>query len=211
MRITGVAATDKFAGTTARPFQLIQVTLAGAEPDQAPVLVRVEGPGVTTPQAQAAAGPPGGELSAEVGVQIAAPYTAGRPRQVTVIAEDGAGQRTEQRATITVAETGWTMWMVSHFHYDPVWWSTQGQYTESRIFLPDADGSLPDVRTAFELVRLHLEAARRDPDYKFVLAEIDYLKPHFDAHPEDREDLLAFIKPAGSRSSAAATTSRTPT
>ena len=49
--------------------------------------------------------------------------------------------------------------MVSHFHYDPVWWSTQGQYTESRIFLPDADGSLPDSRTAFELVRLHLDAA----------------------------------------------------
>ena len=50
------------------------------------------------------------------------------------------------------------------------------------------------MRTAFELVRLHLDQARRDPDYKFVLAEIDYLKPHFDAHPEDRADLLAFIK-----------------
>ncbi len=127
-------------------------------------------------------------------MQIGAPYTAGSPRQVTVIAEDGTGQRAQQAAAITVAETGWTMWMVSHFHYDPVWWSTQGQYTESRIFLPDADGSLPEVRTAFELVRLHLAAARQDPDYKFVLAEIDYLKPHFDAHPEDREDLLAFIK-----------------
>ena len=26
-----------------------------------------------------------------------------------------------------------------------------------------------------------------------MLAEIDYLKPHFDAHPEDRADLLGFI------------------
>ncbi len=85
------------------------------------------------------------------------------------------------------------MWMVSHFHYDPVWWGTQGQFTESRLFLPDADGSLPDVRTAFELVHLHLEKAREDPDYKFVLAEIDYLKPHFDAYPEDRADLRRFI------------------
>jgi len=190
MRITGVASTDKFAGTTARPLQIIQVTLADG-PD--PVLVRIEGPGVTTPGPRAATGP-GGELSAEVGVQIAAPYTAGSSRPVTVIAETGTGLRAEQRATITVAQTGWTMWMVSHFHYDPVWWSTQGQYTESRLFLPDSDGSLPDVRTAFELVRLHLEAARQDPDYKFVLAEIDYLKPHFDAHPEDRADLLAFIR-----------------
>jgi alpha-mannosidase len=195
MRITGVASTDKFAGTTARPFQIIQVTLADAGPH--PVLVRIEGPGVTTPEPSAADGPgsdPGGELSAEVGVQIAAPYTTGSSRAVLVIAETRTGLRAEQRATITVGQTGWTMWMVSHFHYDPVWWSTQGQYTESRIFLPDSDGSLPDVRTAFELVRLHLEAARHDPDYKFVLAEIDYLKPHFDAHPEDRADLLAFIK-----------------
>ncbi len=94
---------------------------------------------------------------------------------------------------MTAAEPGWTMWMVSHFHYDPVWWGTQGQFTESRLLLPDADGQLPDVRTAFELVRLHLDKAREDPDYKFVLAEIDYLKPYFDAYPEDRADLRHFI------------------
>ena len=101
--------------------------------------------------------------------------------------------RCEAAAEITVAEPGWTMWMVSHFHYDPVWWNTQGQFTEARLLLPGDDGELPEVRTAFELVRLHLDAARSDPDYKFVLAEIDYLKPHFDAHPEDREDLLRLI------------------
>ena len=61
--------------------------------------------------------------------------------------------------------------MVSHFHYDPVWWGTQGQFTESRLLLPDADGEFPDVRTAFELVLLHLNKAREDADDKFVLAE----------------------------------------
>ena len=79
--------------------------------------------------------------------------------------------------------------MVSHFHYDPVWWNTQGQFTEARLALPDEDGKLPDVRSAFELVGAHLDKARRDPDYTFVLAEIDYLKPYFDAFPQDREDL----------------------
>ncbi len=83
--------------------------------------------------------------------------------------------------------------MVSHFHYDPVWWNTQGQFTEARLVLPDEDGSLPDTRTAFDLVRLHLEKARRDPDYKFVLAEIDYLKPHFDAFPQDRAFLRSLL------------------
>src|SRR6202012_412123 len=44
-----------------------------------------------------------------------------------------------------------------------------------------------------ELVRLHLEKARADHDYKFVLAELDYLKPHFDAYPEDRADIRRLL------------------
>jgi hypothetical protein len=204
MRISDVTSTDLFGGTVTRPLAIVRVTVVHEGPGEAggPVAVRVEGPAVTTPQPAIVAGPgPGQAVEVEVGVEVAAPHPAGSPLQVTVIAENtgpaenpGAARRAERAATITTAEPGWTMWMVSHFHYDPVWWSTQGQYTESRIFLPDADGRLPDVRTAFELVRLHLDEARRDPDYKFVLAEIDYLKPHFDAHPEDREDLLAFIR-----------------
>ena len=197
MRISGVTSTELFGGTAARPLQVIRVTLAGdglGPAAGAPVTVRVEGPAVGTPQPAAAAVPaPDGQADVEVGVEIAAPHSAGSPVQVTAIAEAGQ-DRAELTATVNAAETGWTMWMVSHFHYDPVWWSTQGQFTQSRVFLPDADGRVPDVRTAFELVRLHLDEARRDPDYKFVLAEIDYLKPHFDAHPEDRADLLAFIR-----------------
>ena len=131
-----------------------------------------------------------------MGVDIAAPAVPGSPRQVTAIAEGGpAGQAATSRvpATIRVAATGWTMWMISHFHYDPVWWDTQAEFTESRLLLPGEDGSLPEVRTAFELVSLHLDEARRDPDYKFVLAEIDYLKPYLDTHPEDRADLRRFL------------------
>jgi alpha-mannosidase len=210
MRISSVTSTDLFAGTAARPLQLIRVTLAneGAgliRASGAPVTVRVEGPGVTTPRPVSLPVPdPGGERTAEVGVAVAAPHGPGTRLRVTAVAEaagtgrtggtaPGTAARAELPAEITVAEAGWTMWMVSHFHYDPVWWNTQGQFTESRLLLPDEAGRLPDARTAFELVRLHLAEARRDPDYKFVLAEIDYLKPHFDAHPEDREDLLAFI------------------
>ena len=35
--------------------------------------------------------------------------------------------------------------------------------------------------------------ARREPEYKFVLAEVDYLKPYWDTHPEDRADLRRFL------------------
>jgi len=135
-------------------------------------------------------GAPGEGRTGEMSVAVTGSPGVSLP--VTVICETG-GARVTSDATITAAEPGWTMWMVSHFHYDPVWWNTQGQFTEARLVLPDEDGKLPDVRTAFELVRLHLEKARRDDDYKFVLAEIDYLKPHFDACPQDRAFLRSLL------------------
>jgi alpha-mannosidase len=194
MRIVSVESTDLFAGTAQRPMQLIRVTLVneGVAMLATPAMsaaISVQGPGVRDP------GPfgisdmsPGEQKAFEVPVEIAAPYQPGSTRQVTVTVTSDAG-RTQAEAGLTVAEPGWTMWMVSHFHYDPVWWNTQGQFTEARLSLPDEDGSLPDVRSAFELVGAHLDKARRDADYKFVLAEIDYLKPYFDAFPHDREDL----------------------
>ena len=197
MRITSVAGTDLFGGSAQHPLQIVRVTVLDDRPPQGgppqAVTVRVEGPGVSTPvPVRLELVTPGAELVAEVGVHIAAPAAAGSPRQVTAIAE-GEDGRAGQAAAIRVAESGWTMWMVSHFHYDPVWWDTQGEFTESRLLLPDEDGNLPEVRTAFELVALHLDEARRDPDYKFVLAEIDYLKPYLDTHPQDRADLRQFL------------------
>ncbi|HEX4833202.1 MAG TPA: glycoside hydrolase family 38 C-terminal domain-containing protein [Trebonia sp.] len=195
MRITGVESTDLFTGSTGRPLQVIVVTVEGGPGGSGGVSVRVAGPGVESP-GPAGAGeiPPGEARAVEVAVRVADHHRAGTSVPVTVIAQaaqSAGGQvRASREAMITVAEPGWTTWMVSHFHYDPVWWSTQGQFTEARLVLPDEDGSLPDTRTAFDLVRLHLEKARRDPDYKFVLAEVDYLKPHFDAFPEDR----AFVR-----------------
>jgi alpha-mannosidase len=198
MRISGVASTDLFGGTAARPLQIVRVTLVNDGPgmiaDPAAVItVRVAGAGVITPRPSVISGLlPGDERAVEVKVDMAGPLAPGSPRQVTAIAT-GAQHSARATGQIVAAEPGWTMWMVSHFHYDPVWWSTQGQFTQTRLLLPGEDGSRPEVRTAFELVRLHLDAARQDPDYKFVLAELDYLKPHFDSHPEDREDLLGFI------------------
>ena len=197
MQIGGVNSTDLFGGTAAEPRQIVRVRLINSGPDlisdpRQPVTVEVTGRGVSTPEPVVVTGlEPGAELTAEVAVRADAQAGAALPVLATA---SFAGRTAAQAAHLTVAEPGWVMWMVSHFHYDPVWWSTQGQFLESRLLLPDENGEMPEVRTAFELVRLHLDAARRDPDYKFVLAEIDYLKPHFDAHPEDRADLLDFIK-----------------
>ncbi|HEV3294291.1 MAG TPA: glycoside hydrolase [Streptosporangiaceae bacterium] len=191
MRITAAEPTILFAGTASKPLQIMRVTVAPAA--AGPVTVRVAGAGVRTPQPlRIDVTEPGAGHLAEVPVEVAAPHGPGSSLPVTVIAESGH-ERAQHDAMLTAAEPGWTVWLVSHFHYDPVWWNTQGQFTQSRLLLPDEDGALPESRTAFELVRLHLDAARADPDYKFVLAETDYLKPYFDAHPEDRADLRGFL------------------
>ena len=216
MRIAGVESTDLFTGSAGpagrravsggagaartsaaaqagRPLQVVRVAVAATDTAEAGATarVRVMGAGAETPQPLGITlGQPGESRTGEVSVAVTG--TPGTELPVTVIAETDAG-RTELAASITVAEPGWTMWMVSHFHYDPVWWNTQGQFTEARLVLPDEDGDLPDTRTAFDLVRLHLEKARRDPDYKFVLAELDYLKPHFDAFPRDRAFLRSLL------------------
>jgi alpha-mannosidase len=199
MLISGVESTDLFTGPADKPLQIVRVRLTNTGPGaatsgEATVAVTVAGRGVGTPRPAVLTGPrPGAEAHAEVAVEIG---TAAQPGSTLAVLVTAAwpGGSTELAADITVAEPGWTMWMVSHFHYDPVWWNTQGQFTEARLVLPDDEGELPEVRSAFELVRLHLDAARRDPLYKFVLAELDYLKPHFDAHPQDRADLLGFIR-----------------
>jgi len=196
MQIGGVDSTDLFGRSATGPRQIIRVRLINAGPGTvsgARASVTVNGRGVATPEPAIVTGlAPGAEVTAEVAIEVSPAVAPGTVLPVLATAS-GPDGTVGLAADITVAEPGWVMWMVSHFHYDPVWWSTQGQFLESRLLLPDSDGELPEVRTAFELVRLHLDAARRDPDYKFVLAELDYLKPHFDAHPEDRADLLELI------------------
>src|SRR5215472_643701 len=198
MRITEVASTELFCGTQERPLQIVKVTLVNDGPGMirdpaAVVSVTVAGAGVSTPVPAEIGGLVHGEQRiAEVAVDISASAVPGGTRPVTVIAQSSSG-RWESPGQIVVAEPGWTMWMVSHFHYDPVWWNTQGRFTQTWPLLPADDGSMPEVRTAFELVRMHLAEARSDPDYKFVLAEIDYLKPYFDVYPQDRADLMALI------------------
>ncbi|GLY04553.1 MULTISPECIES: glycoside hydrolase family 38 C-terminal domain-containing protein [Actinoplanes] len=196
MRITTVEDTDLFLGPEAAPRQVVRVTLT-ATTDTGPLRVRVEGPTVRTPEETVTTPLAAGEQRVvEVGVHVAAPASEGSVHRITVIAESGDA-RVTAKAAMRVAATGWTMWMISHFHYDPVWWNTQRGFTEVWQQLPDvpkADKLRPAfVRTAFDLVRAHLDAARADDDYRFVLAEIDYLKPYWDVYPEDRKDLRRML------------------
>ncbi|MGZ5390404.1 MAG: glycoside hydrolase family 38 N-terminal domain-containing protein [Mycobacterium sp.] len=174
MHVISAESTELFTGPSQAPQQLVRVAYTGGGGS-----VRIEGDGLT---GRAPAGP--GDGTVEVPVVVTDPVV-GKQRDARVIAGDSI-----TGFVFTVAEPGWTMHMISHFHYDPVWWNTQAAYTS--VWSEDPPGRCRQTN-GFDLVRAHLEMARREPDYKFVLAEVDYLKPFWDTHPEDRADLRRFI------------------
>ena len=174
--VTSAESTDLFVGPPDAPLQLVRVAhTGGATP------ITVEGDGLTTPEPPVA-DPAGGVV--EVPVEVRDPVP-GQRRAARVMC-DGASTEFE----FVVAQPGWTMFMVSHFHYDPVWWNTQAAYTS--LWTEEPPGRCRQTN-GFNLVAAHLEMARREQEYKFVLAEVDYLKPYWDTHPEDRSDLRRFI------------------
>ena len=107
-----------------------------------------------------------------------------------------AGTATDTLAAeVTVRQPGWRMLMVPHFHYDPVWWNTQAGYTSGWDELLWAiERREPFQYSGLALVEAHLQRARSDPGYKFVLAEVDYLKPFWDLYPDHREEVRSLLR-----------------
>lgn len=72
------------------------------------------------------------------------------------------------------------IFIVTHFHYDPVWISKKGQveYAEKAI----------------DLVKQYIEICRIFPYWSFVLHELSYLKPFWDFFPEYRKEIRDLIK-----------------
>ncbi|TDC04187.1 glycoside hydrolase [Nonomuraea longispora] len=180
-RLLSAESTDLFVGSRDEPHQVLRVTVAAGDQETSLDLrgegVRLAGP-VSVP---ATAG------VVEAPMAVSASPGAAVPCRLTLGEES-------LEVTVTAEEPGWTMHMVSHFHYDPVWWNTQAAYTSPWELL-SADSTTRPLyeRNAFALVEAHIELALRDPDYRFVLAEVDYLKPFFDTHPERRADLRALM------------------
>ncbi|OKH81056.1 alpha-mannosidase [Mycobacterium sp. ST-F2] len=172
MQVTAVVSTELFVGPADEPLQIVRVDYIDCvEPTQ----VEVAGDGLS---GAAMAQPGDGTL--EIPVAVDAP----------VPGEHRAARVGDTPFEFVVAEPGWTMHMISHFHYDPVWWNTQAAYTS--VWTEDPPGRCRQTN-GFDLVTAHLEMARREPEYKFVLAEVDYLKPYWDTHPEQRAQLRALL------------------
>ncbi|MCX5203444.1 NEW3 domain-containing protein [Streptomyces sp. NBC_00237] len=214
--VTGVETPSLFTGPEERPSQVVRVGVRRSRP-VGPLVVSLAGPQVETEHPRWLRAD---SVEAYAGVDAASELSADRggvARDETVeVSVDlgGAAPGTRLPATVRVttpgglllasrpcellaAEPGWTVRLVPHFHYDPLWWNTQAAYT-SQWDAPVRDGE-PEKGweyagvPAFTLVPLHLQQARDDPAYRFVLSEIDYLKPFWDTHPEYRDEMRQLI------------------
>ncbi|MFC4010622.1 NEW3 domain-containing protein [Nonomuraea purpurea] len=180
-RLLSAESTDLFVGTPEEPHQVLRVTIAQGE--QSPLELHGEGVRLARPVT----------VPAEAAGVLEIPMSLSAPPGAAVPCVLRLGEESLE-LTVTAEEPGWTMYMVSHFHYDPVWWNTQAAYTTPWELLSGDSTTRPLwEHNAFALVEAHIELARRDPDYRFVLAEVDYLKPFFDTHPERRADLRALM------------------
>ncbi|WP_066372349.1 glycoside hydrolase family 38 C-terminal domain-containing protein [Herbidospora mongoliensis] len=172
-----IESTELFAGPADAPRQILRVTTSA----HGPIDIEVTGEAW-------------GELRGVSGtgtheVPVTTDARPGRRVDITVRAGD-----ISQEATMRTAEPGWSVYLVSHFHYDPVWWNTQAGYASEWEDQPDAQEIRMSFQfTAFQLIDAHLELARRDADYKFVLAEVDYLKPYWDTFPENRAYIAKLV------------------
>src|SRR6516225_332352 len=146
MQLVSAESTELFVGPPDTPLQLARVTVAGcAEPTP----IRIDGDGLS------------GEAVADIGQEVVeVPVAVDRPVAGQRRAARVRAGRAARPFEFTVAEPGWTMFMVSHFHYDPVWWNTQGAYTSE--WREDPPGRARQAN-GFELVHAHLAMARREP------------------------------------------------
>lgn len=100
-----------------------------------------------------------------------------------------------QELALTVAEPGWSVHLLPHFHVDPVWWNTQAAtVTEWADRQWSTAPQLTFQKSAVSVLRDHLIRALADPDYRFVVAEIDYLQPFRNLYPEYRTVLRGLIE-----------------
>lgn len=107
--------------------------------------------------------------------------------RVLVRAEEADGA-TAIRASVPRPETGWVLHLVPGFHFDPVWWNTQANYTEAGARMGT------DVAPGHTLVGEYMEACSNDPRLRVALHDLPYLKTFLEARPWARAELERLVR-----------------
>jgi alpha-mannosidase len=193
LSVTAVISTYCFVESPNGLAQVVWMDLESSEDDE--VEAWVEGPRIACPVRWRGRVAAGSTQRAQVAVLAPEGTLESSRLPAEAVARGHRAGEARQRSELEAHEPGWTMYMVSHFHYDPVWWNTQAAYTSGWDDLVWAQDKRDTFQhTGLVLVEAHLERARLDPDYKFVLAEVDYLKPFWDLYPDRREELRRLLE-----------------
>ncbi|MDX2377659.1 hypothetical protein M4I32_12690 [Microbacterium sp. LRZ72] len=184
-RLISAETTDLFIDVADECLQVVRVRIARSLADS-PLLVEVVGDRVEG----AATVPPGsGAIVVDVPVRTVGAVGAELAASAVLNGTDDA-----VAVTVVVAEPGWTIHLLSHFHFDPVWWNTQaGSVTEWAQTLWSGTPQIAFQKAAVDVLLDHIRLAEVDPDYRFVVAELDYLKPFRDRYPEHRATLARLM------------------
>ncbi len=120
-------------------------------------------------------------------LDLPVPMPVGDERlRATVVLWDGE-RWYEKQVEYARPDTGWVLYFVPGFHYDPVWWNTQAHYTETGRYMDS------HVGPGLELVEAYLAACAEDPDYAVALHQLPYLKTFFEARPEQASLLVDYV------------------
>ncbi|HEY3427769.1 MAG TPA: hypothetical protein VGK83_03770, partial [Acidimicrobiia bacterium] len=126
MKILEADCTDLFVGSENESHQLARIRLVDTKSGRA--AISIAGDRVRSLRRVEVDLNGDQEQMLEVPLQIEGSVGELLAAEVTAESESGTDLRSLQ---VVVEEPGWTMFMVSHFHYDPVWWNTQAAYTET--------------------------------------------------------------------------------
>ncbi len=132
MDVLGAEATLLFIGTEEEPRQVVRARLRATSPgdERASIRVRVLGDGLTSEPVHVEGAVAGASIELEIGVLVDRGLPPGMALDAELVVEGGP-TNVRHPFSFGVAEPGWRMFMISHFHYDPVWWNTQAAYTET--------------------------------------------------------------------------------
>ncbi len=113
------------------------------------------------------------------GLEVGAGGTAGG--RISVGIRAGSARGSASRRLTNPRHPPWldsAVYLGVGFHCDPVYKYSQAMHTE----------------VAFHNVTQYLDFCRADPGFRFILHELDYLKPYMDCVPENRDYLIGLVR-----------------
>ena len=173
-----IRGTSLYTGSVEKPNYLVETTFANPSPKPVKALVRLCR-GSKTLDSQEIECAAGSLMPVRLRMPVKPGSRAGALELGVAVQVEGAFAALSNAVTVPAPPKydGLT-YMMTSFHFDTTY------HEEQRVY----------AMGAFDIVRSYLEMHRKDPNFRSIISEVDYLKPYFDVYPEDRDTLLQVFR-----------------